>query len=150
MLDGNASCACPAPDKGRSKKSQYPLLSTLLIALLPKCPFCITAFTSAVTVCSTKPMLEFTLQWTSWISITLGVITLGAVALNFKGRKTMIACLIIIAGILLIARSELVTGQINMYYAGAVLLLTGGWINGNFSWFMRLLFKRPAPQVSNG
>ena len=150
MLEGNASCACPAPYKGGSKKTQYPLLSAMLIALLPKCPFCITAFTSAVTVCTTKPMLEFTPQWTSWISIVLGAITLGAVALNFKGRKTMIACLVIIAGILLIARSELVTGQIDTYYSGAFLLLTGGRINVNFSWFLRLLFKRSAPQISNG
>lgn len=144
MTTVDTSCACPAPDKVRTKNAQYPLLSTLLIALLPKCPFCITAFTSAITVCSTKTMMEFTPQWTSWISITLAFITLCAVAFNYKGRKTLIACVLIAMAIFLIARSELFTGNIQTYYTGACLLLIGGWINGNFSWFIRLLFKRTA------
>ena len=138
----NKSCTCPTHHKVRINNPHYPLLSSLLIALLPKCPFCIMAYSSAITVCGAKSMSEFFPQWTSWISISLSLATLGIVAWNYKGMKTIIACLLILSGVYLIIQSELFTGRLTSYYWGCTLLFIGVWQNGSLSWFVKRIFPK--------
>ncbi len=142
MRTENTSCSCPSHNKVRIKNPHYPLLSSLLIALLPKCPFCMMAYTSAITVCSAKSMTEFSPQWTSWISIGMSAVTLGIVLWNYKGFKTILAGLLMLSGIFLIVRSELFTGYLTSYYWGCAMLFAGVWQNGSLSWFIRLIFPK--------
>lgn len=146
MTTGNQHCGCSTHNKVRIKNPHYPFLSSLLIVLIPKCPFCIMAYTSAITVCSAKSMSGYSPQWTSWISICLAMVTFLIVAWNYKGRKTLLACALILTGILLIVRSELVTGVLTGYCWGSVLLFVGVWVNGNLSYVVKL-FNPPEKTV---
>jgi hypothetical protein len=133
MSIDNKHCGCTTHNKVRIKNPHYPFLGSLLIVLLPKCPFCIMAYTSAITVCSAKSMSGYSPQWTSWISILLATLTFLIVAWNYKGRKTIVACALILVGVLLITQSELFSGLLTGYYWGSGLLILGVWVNGNFS-----------------
>ncbi len=132
-------CACKTHNKVRIKNPHYPFLSSLLIALLPKCPFCVMAYTGAITVCGAKTLAAvYSPEWTSAIPISLSILTLGIVAWNYKGRKTIAACFFIAMGILLIVQSELFSGAIASYYWGCALLFLGVWANGSLSYFVKL------------
>ena len=139
MHSGNKHCACKSHYKVRIKNPHYPFLSGLLIAILPKCPFCVMAYTSAITVCSAKSIAAvYSPGWTSYIPIALAILTLCIVAWNHKGKKTIAACFLILAGILFIAQSELFSGELTSYYWGCALLFSGVWVNGNLSYFVKL------------
>lgn len=142
MSNGNHHCRCTTHNKVRIKNPHYPFLSTLLIVLLPKCPFCIMAYTSAITMCSAKSLSQHSPQWTSYISISLALLTLLIVAWNYKGKKTIVACLLIMIGSLFIVQSELHSGLLRGYYWGSAMLFAGVWVNGNFSYVVRLFTSR--------
>ena len=133
-------CACKTHNKVRIKNPHYPFFSSLLIALLPKCPFCVMAYTSAITVCSAKTLTAvYSPEWTSTIPISLAILTLGIVAWNYKGKKTVAACFLILTGVFLIVQSELFSGVLTSYYWGCALLFFGVWVNGNLGYFVRLI-----------
>lgn len=140
MPPGNKSCRCPKNHKVRINNPDYPLLNSLLIILLPKCPFCIMAYTSAITVCSTRSLTEYSPQWTSWISISFTVLTLIIVIWNYKGIRTILASLLILSGLFFIIQSELISGLLTTYYWGCVFLFTGIWVNGSLLYFVRMIF----------
>jgi hypothetical protein len=142
-------CACPSERKVKVKTAPTTLFSALLIAILPKCPFCMLAYSSAITVCSTKAMVHTT-GWSSYISITLAVITLLIVLYNYKGRRTIVAASFILIGTMIIAYSELYSGQVSHYYIGGVILFIGAWANGSLLFFVKLLksFSKKKIEVS--
>jgi len=115
--------------------SDYSLLTGILIALLPKCPFCILSFTSAITVCSSKGLTTYSPHWTSFISIAFAALTILIVAYNYKGIKTQVALFFILTGSALVIYSELFSGLLQPYYLGSSILLLGVWINGSFIFF---------------
>lgn len=80
-------------------------------------------------------MYDHTSNWTSYISIVLCLITLGIVLYNFKGIKTVIASLAIVAGGILLGYAELVSGNVSAYYWGCVVVFLGIWTNGSLQHF---------------
>ena len=143
MLPEKKSCTCKSHYKVKIRNPHYPILSGLLIALLPKCPFCVMAYTSAITVCSAKSLAAvYSPAWTAYIPVALAVFTLCIVAWNHKGKKTIAACLMIMAGIVCIMQSELFSGELSSYYWGCALLFSGVWVNGNLSYIVKLLAPR--------
>ena len=130
---------CPACRELSHKKhmGKFPVFTGIIIALIPKCPFCILAYTSAVSVCGSAQLSQHSPVWTSWISGLLALLTLAFVALNYKGKKTLLALAIILAGTGLIFWSELQSGALTQYQWGASLLILGVWLNGSFLYFMR-------------
>jgi hypothetical protein len=133
-------CSCP---KKHSKNTDwnifFPLIPGLFIALIPKCPFCILSYTSAITVCSSKSISGYSPHWTSWISIFFSLITLIITFYNYKGLRTQIACLLILIGGILIVYSELFTRLLPSYYWGCAILIFGVWVNGSLLFFLRLI-----------
>lgn len=121
------------------KSGLLSFLPGIVIAFLPKCPFCVLSLTSAITVCSTKNLEAYTPHWASWISIAFAVITMGIVACNYKGRKTQLALFFIACGSALIVYSELIAGLLQPYYWGCALVLLGVWINASFFYFWNKL-----------
>lgn len=107
------------------------------VALLPKCPFCILAWSSAITLCSGEQIYDHSAEWTSWISVGLVALTFGLVVWNYRGSRTVVAAALVLLGGGLVVRAEWLTGSLATYYCGAVLLLAGVWINGNLLPLMR-------------
>jgi len=112
----------------------------VLIALIPKCPFCILAYSSAITLCSGTTVYMHHPEWTSWISIILAVFTLMMVLVNYRGKRTLFAAFFVLLGSGLIVMCELYTGEIEVYYYGVILLLFGVWLNASFFYFYRVWF----------
>ena len=142
MKTVHSHCKCKSKSHVRIEKEHFPFFGSLLIALLPKCPFCLLAYTSAITVCSAKTLTHDAPEWTSYISIVLAIVTLLIVAYNYKGTRTWISGTIIMLGIMLITYSELYTRLLGPYYWGCGLLLFGVWINGSFNYFLAILISK--------
>jgi len=138
-------CACPSESKVKVKGAPSTLFNTLLIAIIPKCPFCMLAYSSAISVCSAKAIVH-TRGWASYISISLALITLLIVLYNYKGRRTLIAASIISIATIIIAYSELYSGQVSHYYVGCAVLFVGAWTNGSLLFLIRffksIFFKK--------
>ena len=140
---------CQCQPKRASKKvgGIFSFLPGLLIALLPKCPFCILTYTSAITICSSKSLSGYTPHWTSWISIVFSILTLIITLYNYKGQRTWLAALFILSGSAVITYSELYSGLIQPYYWGCGILIFGVWINGSLPYFIRLIVPFPKMPV---
>lgn len=120
------------------------LLLTGVIAILPKCPLCALAYSTAITMCS-GTVYDHTADWTSYISIFLAATTLVLVLWNYKGLRTLAAATAVILGGAFIIHSELVTGNTTTYYAGCAVVLAGVWFNGSFLHFLRKWFAVSTP-----
>ena len=131
------SCPCPGEKKPKQKGKSLSVLSGLAILLLPKCPFCILTFSSAITLCSGAKIYQHAPGWASFISIGLAALTLFLLAWNYKGARTLLAAGLVLAGSYFIISSELWTGELAEYYWGAFFLLLGVWVNGSFYFFFR-------------
>jgi len=135
-------CACKKREKKNLYSSWISVLGAFFIALLPKCPFCIMAYSSAITLCSGKKLYDQDPTWASYISIGLAIFTLIIVLYNFKGIKTIIAALLVMIGSAYIFSSEFYTGEMTHYNIGAALLLFGVWLNANLMYFIQKYFYR--------
>ena len=134
------TCACPSKKK-KHTKGKYSILSGILIALIPKCPYCILAYSSAITMCSGTKLYAHTPSWTSYLLLALAVLTILFILMNYKGRRTLIAASFAASGILLMLASQFYTFNINHYYIGTFLLLFGVWVNASFRFFYRQWIK---------
>ncbi len=132
-----ARCAAtPIPTQKLTERitKRSTILGGIIIAVLPKCPLCALAYSSAITMCS-GTMYEHTADWTSYISIVLCALTLGLVLYNYKGYKTLTAAAMIATGGFLLGYAELVSGNVTAYYWGCAIVFVGIWINGSFQHF---------------
>ena len=137
-----SECDCKSGSTSVRHKDQLPVVASIVIALIPKCPFCILAYSSAITLCSGSKIYQHTPVWSSYISITLAAFTLVLVLWNYKGMRTLWAAASVIAGSLFLVLSEIYTGSPSHYYFGAALLMFGVWMNANFMYFYRRYFKQ--------
>jgi hypothetical protein len=140
MNDKSVTCRCPKKHANELPKFSS-FIPGLLIALIPKCPFCILTYTSAITICSTKNLGGYAPHWTSWISIGFAFLTLIVTLYNYKGQRTWVAAGLICFGSSLIICSELFTGLLPTYYWGCGILIFGVWVNGSFLYFLRLILR---------
>ena len=137
----NPQCHCSKKNGGFKNKNLFSFVPGLLIALIPKCPFCILTYTSAITVCSSKSIGQYTPHWSSWISIAFAALTLIITLYNYKGQRTLLATAFVSTGSILIIYSELFSGLLPFYYWGCGLLIFGVWVNGSLPFFLRKAFS---------
>ena len=117
-------------ETGKYKHTSF--LSLLLIIILPNCPFCIMAYTSAITMCGGPDMYLAENNWASFIPIILSILIISMIAINRRGRRTYIAILLTILGSLfIIGVHQLYLGE-SFYYIGTFLLFFGIWVNSSF------------------
>ncbi len=109
-------------------------LGSFIIALLPKCPFCVLAYSSAISMCGSTS--GFTPTWSSWLSVGLALLTLIMILLNYRGTRTLVSAGLVVLGSAMIIEAELFTGELFIYYFGALILMFGVWINGSFLYFL--------------
>jgi len=121
-----------------NSRDMLSLLSGLGFALVPKCSFCIFAYSSAITMCSGAKLQEDGLFKNELLYINIGLLifTLGIILINYKGIKTIFSAIILIAAGSTLLFSNTVSYPF-LFYLGSFLLLFSVWVNGSFTWFLK-------------
>lgn len=127
--------------KESGKSAAFPILTGVLIALFPKCPFCVMAYSSAITLFGGKMLFPNASMYSGHIIVGLSLIVLLGIMLNFKGKQTMVAGGITILGISLLALNQFFDAPKPIYYTAMVLLFFGIWYNGSFNYFYKKYFE---------
>lgn len=117
-------------------------LSSALVILIPKCPFCIMAYSSAISVCGGQSMYMESNNWVSFIPIILAVAVFVFIALNSRGRRTFVAKSVALVSILLILLSHQLIIESVYYDLGSIGLLISIWINGSLLHFSNFIANR--------
>ena len=128
-------------------KKPVGLLTTILLVLLPKCPFCLMAFSSTVILCGeagTLSELSHSSSSAATIFITsfFCVSVLLSIFFNYRDIRTRYALLLAAAGCILIMYSICVGGGLPLYYAGVVLVFIGVWLNASLLYIIRKIMDR--------
>lgn len=108
------------------------LFSALLVVVIPKCPICIMAYTSAVTMCGGPDMYMAENNLISYTPILLSVVIMGLIFYNRKGWRTWIALVIAILGGCFVLLTHQLILPAKFYDVGTILLFLAIWFNGNF------------------
>lgn len=123
------SCANPA------SRRNYSWLPAIIVAILPKCPFCIMAYSGAMTMCSGKMLYPNADATASYLTIGIALLVLLSMFLNYKGRKTRVALSIAFLGVFMLLLGQFYFISMVNYYLGVMLLFFGIWYNGSFFHF---------------
>lgn len=125
------------------------LSSGLLLAILPKCPFCFMAFSSTVVLCGEAGTFTATDTHSSLTTFLLSVlfcgITLVSMLLNYHNNRTKFAMLLALAGSSFILFSVTKGGGFALYYCGVAVIFFAVWLNGSVRSFfgkIRTLFSK--------
>lgn len=109
-----------------TKNSRWGLLSSTLLLLVPKCPFCFAGYTSAITICGIAPKSQS--LWEFYLVGFLAAVILFSLLLRFRGLRTLVALVFFITGSVFIFMC-LIHENITGYYIGAGLMLTASVVN---------------------
>lgn len=112
-------------------------LPTVFIALLPKCPFCIMAYSGAMTLCSGTTLYPHASSKSSVLILIISIFILLSLALNYKKWTTIISAGIVLGGILMMVLSQYYFMNEASYYLGVGMLFLGVWYNGSLLYFLR-------------
>lgn len=144
----NLHC-CGVNKVERKSSSGSSLLTGILIALIPKCPYCILAYSSAITMCSGTKLYMQSPGFLSYLPLALAFLTLLFIVLNNRGKRTIAAAALVGTGSLMMLACQFYTFNINHYYIGTFLILFGVWVNASFRYFFRKWFKPLFSRLSN-
>lgn len=110
------------------RKSSYVI--GLLLAVLPKCPFCAFGYSAVLTLCSGKSIHTYIPNYLHWLPVALALLLVASLIWNFKGRFSYYALSLAVFGTGLIAYAEFQTGSETIYYIGVLLLFGSILLNG--------------------
>ncbi|MEJ2006074.1 MAG: hypothetical protein P8X57_14180, partial [Cyclobacteriaceae bacterium] len=131
------SCSTCKQDKNKTWLGNSTVLGTLLVIIIPKCPLCIMAYTSAITMCGGADMYFTENNWVSYIPLVLSFIVTLLIFFNRKGKVTYAALtLSLTATVLIVLTHQLIIPEF-WYNAGTALLILAIWMNGSFSSFVK-------------
>lgn len=136
-----SSCTKNQVCKAKSYSKLTSWLPAFIIAILPKCPFCIMAYSGAMSMCSGKMLFPNADTYSSYFILGLSLVVLLGVLLNQKGKTTWIAVGITSLGILLLFISQFYNISETLYYTAVGLLFFGIWFNGSFKYFYNKYFN---------
>ena len=133
--------ACCKKNKRKIQTQGLGFFTALMVALVPKCPLCIMAYSSAITLCSGKTVFDSEPTISSYLSIVLALSVVIFLLLNYKRNKTPLAILFAGTGIVCLFLSEWIIGEVAIYYIGTALLFFGVWYNASFLYFFNKIKK---------
>jgi hypothetical protein len=129
---------------GRAKK-KFSFFAGLILALLPKCPFCFMAFSSTFVLCDQAGTFTDTHTHSSSTTFLLSSlfcgITFAGILFNYHDNRTKYALMLALAGSACIVFSVAMGGGLALYYCGVSFILFGVWLNGRFLFFVRKIRK---------
>ena len=132
------------PCKGKPKtgpKKQFSFLPGILLALVPKCPFCFMAFSSTMFLCGENgtriSQRTFASPATLNVALFFCAVTILCIILNYRDNRTRYAIVLATAGSALIILSVTSTGGLPLYYLGVLLVFAGVWLNASLLYFVR-------------
>lgn len=123
---------CQKPQKSKRGAKAVSVTSLLLIAILPKCPFCVMAYSGAVSLCSGKMFFPNGSSYAIYIFSVLCFLVVGSILLNFRDRRTFLSLALAIVGSFLVLGSQYFLWNSTSFYSGVMLLLFATWHNGSF------------------
>jgi len=136
-----SKCNNPKSCKRSDTYNRAKWIPAILIALLPKCPFCLMAYSGAVTLCSGTTMYPNASSNMPFLILGISLVVLISLLLNYKKVTTMRAIILVSIGMLLMISSQLYFMNNASYYLGAGFLFFGVWYNGSFNYFYKKYFK---------
>jgi hypothetical protein len=132
-------CSCKKECKQNSKTRKTSYVLSLLIAILPKCPFCAFGYSAVITMCSGNDIHTYTPSVFHLLPVLLASLLTLSLVWNFKGRMTYYALSVALLGTAIIAFTEMQTGNATLYYIGVVFLFLSVLINGRLRAILRRL-----------
>ncbi len=122
-------------------KRRFSVFSGILLAFLPKCPFCFMAFTNTLILCGEGNSLTcqrtFSSSTTSLLSILFCSIILLSIIFNYQDSRTKYAIALAFTGSLFVILSVIKTGGLPLYYFGIIFIFSGVWMNASLLYFLR-------------
>lgn len=132
--------------------SQSGILATLLLIILPKCPFCVLAYSSTVALCTINPTPDPEGQHNL---ISFIVVSIAAIAILFSiknkvntSQKTL-PYLISTLGLTMIMLTLVFHLGSALYYFSIGIILLGIWVNGSFLSFIQFVISNINKYKSN-
>jgi len=125
-----SNCNCH-PIKKVNRSSSASLFSTVVLIILPKCPICIMAYSSAITICGGPDMYLMSNNWVSYVPLVLALFINLMFLFNWRGQRTLYALTIALVGFILISLTHQLVLSSGFYNLGAALLLMSIWLNSS-------------------
>ena len=138
----NEGCASCAPDDVGVKREVNPgLITTALLVILPKCPFCVLAYSSTLVMCGKDSVFTDVRHHQSGLTIAitacLSLLVLLSIAFNYRDKRSTWSLLIIAMGSALALWSTAKGGGEFLYYIGVFTIALGVWLNGSLMYVWR-------------
>lgn len=134
---------CKSCRKAVKPMHQSPWLMGFLLVILPKCPFCVLAYSSTIMLCGKDAVISTSAihnsETTVFITIGLCLLTLAGIAFNQRDRRTKYAIGLAVAGSMMAILSAIYGGGEYLYYSGVLLIFTGVWLNGSLLYVINRL-----------
>jgi len=127
------------------EKKRLGIFTTLLLVLLPKCPFCLLAFSSTMMLCGKAGgVYELTHSSSTTILITafFCFLVLISILFNYRDARTKYALLLVTTGSLMVMCSVGIGGGLALYYSGVTLLFIGVWLNASLLYVISSIRNR--------
>jgi len=132
-----ANCPQSKSCANDTRRPNYSWLPAIVVAILPKCHFCIMAYSGAMAMCSGEMLYPNAGSTASYLTIGIAFLVLLSMFLNYKGRKTRVALSIATLGVFMLLLGQVYFISMVNYYLGVILLFFGIWYNGSFFHFYR-------------
>jgi|SaaInlStandDraft_1057018.scaffolds.fasta_scaffold28126_2 hypothetical protein len=143
-----SNCNCH-PTKKVNRSSSASLFSTVVLIILPKCPICIMAYSSAITICGGTDMYFRSNNWVSYVPLVLALFINLMFLFNWRGQRTLYALTIAMVGFTLISLTHQLVLSPIFYDLGAVLLLMSIWLNSSLISLLNKFRRKLRPGISN-
>ncbi len=121
---------------------RYSSVLGIIILLLPKCPFCLVAWSGAITLCSSTSLITNTTHqtgWGAWLALSMATLIISCILFTYRSNPNSIALFVALFGLALVAVGIFTYNAMIYYYWGATVLVIATII---YSGLFRRLFER--------
>ncbi len=102
----------------------------ILLFLVPKCPLCLMAYGSAITICGIS---SYHVPWQNYITTALILLMVVGIVKKYGGLRTLVSLGLILIATTMILYSSL-TGVMTFYQIGSIITLGAAFTNRGMIW----------------